>query len=75
MAAGAELEPFGTAGSKADDDKVVEVFRKAGGQAREIDTGSFEKWQALARNSTWKDYAGKSSEAAELLKLSQDIPV
>lgn len=74
-AAGAELEPFGTAGSKADDDRVVEVFRKAGGQAREIDAGSFEKWQALARNSTWKDYAGKSSEAAELLKLSQDVPV
>jgi TRAP-type transport system periplasmic protein len=51
------------------------LFRKAGGQAREIDAGSFEKWQALARNSTWKDYAGRSGEAAELLKLSQDVPV
>ncbi|MCB4806174.1 TRAP transporter substrate-binding protein DctP [Methylobacterium brachiatum] len=73
MAAGAELEPFGTAGSKADEDKVVEVFRKAGVQAQEIDKTAFEKWLALARTSTWKDYAGRSAEAAELLKLSQDI--
>jgi TRAP-type transport system periplasmic protein len=75
MAAGAELEPFGTAGSKADDDKVVAVFQKAGVRAQEIDRAAFETWLALARTSTWKDYAGRSAEAAELLKLSQDIQV
>lgn len=75
MATGAELESFGMAGAMADDDKVVEVFRNAGRQSREIDADSFEKWQTLARNSAWKDYAGRSAEAAELLKLSQDIPV
>ncbi|MCJ2116293.1 TRAP transporter substrate-binding protein DctP [Methylobacterium sp. J-001] len=75
MAVGAELEPFGTMGSKADDEKVVEVFRKAGVQAHEIDAAAFEKWLTLARNSTWKDYASRSTEAAELLKLSQDVRV
>lgn len=73
MAIGAELEPFGTMGSKADDDRVAQVYRRAGVQAHEIDAAAFEKWLTLARNSTWKDYAGRSADAAELLKLSQDV--
>jgi TRAP-type transport system periplasmic protein len=75
MAVGEELEPFGTAGSKTDDDRVVGVFRKAGIQAQDVDAAAFEKWQALARTSTWKDYAGRSAESAELLRLSQDVRV
>jgi hypothetical protein len=43
MAAGAEPEPFGTAGSKADDDKAAEVFRKSRVQAREIDAESLDE--------------------------------
>ena len=75
MAVGAEMEPFGTAGSKADDDRVAEVYRKARAQVHELDAAAFEKWLALARGSTWKEYAGRSADAAELLKLSQEVPV
>ena len=75
MAVGAEMEPFGTAGSKADDDKVAEVYRRAGSQLHEIDAAAFERWLALARETAWKDYAGRSADAAELLRLAQSIPL
>jgi hypothetical protein len=32
-----------------------------------------DKWRAIARETAWKDYAGKTALSAELLKLAEGI--
>ena len=73
MAVGEELEAFGTKGAKADDDKVAEVFTKAGAKTHDLDDAVIEKWRAIARETAWKDYASKSASCAELMKLAEAV--
>ena len=37
--------------------------------------GTVEKWRAIARDTAWKDYAGKTALSAELLKLAEGVQV
>ena len=73
MGVGEDLEAFGTKGAKADDQKVAEVFEKAGAKTHDLDAATIEKWRALARDTAWKDYAGKNADCAELLKMGEAI--
>ncbi len=73
MALGEELEAFGTKGAKTDDDKVAEVFTKAGAKTHDLDDAVIEKWRAIARETAWKDYASKSASCAELMKLAEAV--
>src|SRR5215475_10828951 len=67
MALGAEMEAFGTKESMADDQKVADVF--------DMDDAIVDKWRVIARDTAWKDYAGRSALAAELIKLAENISV
>lgn len=71
MVVGAELEPFGQAGAKADDTKVEEVFAKAGAKVQNMDEATLGKWRDIARETAWKDFANKNASCAELLKLAE----
>ncbi|WP_019905773.1 TRAP transporter substrate-binding protein DctP [Methylobacterium sp. 77] len=73
MAIGAELEPFGQAGAKADDTKVEEIFGKAGAKVQNLDEKTLGQWRDIARETAWKDFAGKSASCAELLKLAEQV--
>ncbi|MGU3361067.1 TRAP transporter substrate-binding protein DctP [Methylobacterium sp. M6A4_1b] len=73
MAIGAELEPFGQAGAKADDTKVEEIFSKAGAKVQNLDEKTLGQWRDIARDTAWKDFAGKSAGCAELLKLAEQV--
>ncbi|MDP4023180.1 TRAP transporter substrate-binding protein DctP [Methylobacterium sp. NEAU 140] len=73
MAVGAELEPFGQAGAKADDTRVEELFAKAGAKVVQLDEPTLGRWRDIARATAWKDYAGKSASCAELLKLAEQV--
>ncbi|WP_238297207.1 TRAP transporter substrate-binding protein DctP, partial [Methylobacterium soli] len=73
MAVGAELEAFGQAGAKADDTKVEEIFSKAGAKVQNLDEATLGKWRDIARDTAWKDYAGKNANCAELLKLAEQV--
>ncbi|WP_375463126.1 TRAP transporter substrate-binding protein DctP [uncultured Methylobacterium sp.] len=73
MAVGAELESFGQAGAKADDTHVEEVFGKAGAKVQNLDEKTMAAWRDIARETAWKDYAGKSAQCAELLKLAEQV--
>ena len=73
MAVGAELESFGQTGAKADDSRVEELFGKAGAKVSQIDEPTLGKWRDIARETAWKDYAGKSATCAELLKLAEQV--
>jgi TRAP-type C4-dicarboxylate transport system substrate-binding protein len=73
MAVGAELETFGLEGAKADDEKVTQVFAKAGAKTHDLDEATLDKWRALARETAWKDYAAKNANCAELMKLAEGM--
>jgi TRAP-type transport system periplasmic protein len=72
---GIELEQFGTREAKADDQKVAEVYAKKGAKVADLDEATVDKWKDIARNTAWKDYAGKTALAAELLKLAEQVQV
>jgi TRAP-type C4-dicarboxylate transport system substrate-binding protein len=73
MAVGEELESFGTKAAQEDDERVAEVFKKAGAQLHDLDEATLDKWRAIARDTAWKDYAAKSANCAELLKLAEAV--
>ncbi len=75
MALGQEMEEFGTKEAMADDQKVSEVYSKKGLQVADLNDATVEKWRAIARDTAWKDYAGKTALSAELLKLAEGVQV
>ncbi len=72
MSVGADLEDFGRKAAMADDVKVAEVYAKAGAKVYDLDAATVGLWRDLAREATWKDYAGRSATAAKLLKMAEE---
>ena len=71
MKVGAEMEKFALEQAKADDQAVAAVYQKAGGKAYDMSDASVKKWQAIARETAWKDFAAKSESCARILKLAE----
>jgi len=59
----------------SDDVKVAEVYAKKGAKVYDLDEAIVDKWRAIARDTAWKDYAGRSALAAELIKLAEGVRV
>jgi TRAP-type C4-dicarboxylate transport system substrate-binding protein len=68
---GAEMEKFGLAAAKEDDQLVAKVYEKAGCKTADLNDASIKKWQAIARTAAWKDYASKTEGCARLLALAE----
>jgi TRAP-type C4-dicarboxylate transport system substrate-binding protein len=75
MAIGAEMEAFGTKEAMADDQKVADVYAKKGAKVADLTDAIVDKWRAIARDTAWKDYAGKTALSAEFLKLAEQVHV
>jgi TRAP-type transport system periplasmic protein len=73
MAVGAELETFARDSAKADDKAAAEVYAKAGAKIYDLDEATVAKWQAIARDTAWKDFANKSESCAGLMKAAQKL--
>ena len=73
MAAGADQEKFATDAAKADDKAAAEVYAKAGAKIYDLDEATLKKWQSIARDTAWKDYADRSESCAALLKAAQKL--
>jgi TRAP-type C4-dicarboxylate transport system substrate-binding protein len=73
MDVGEEIEPIGLEGSKADDQRLSDVYAKAGAQVFEMDAAALEEWKAVARESAWKDFAARSPNTARFLKMAQEV--
>ena len=71
MAVGAELEKFALEAAKKDDIEVAKVYQKAGAKVVDLSQASIKKWQAIARETAWKDYASKNADCAKLLALAE----
>ena len=73
MAVGAELETFARDSAKADDKAAAEVYAKAGAKVYDLDQATVAQWQAIARDTAWKDYAARSESCASLMKAAQKL--
>jgi len=71
MTVGAEMEQFARKSAEADDERVAAVYRKVGAKVADLSPASLTKWQAIARDTAWKDYANHNANCATLLKLAQ----
>ena len=71
MNLGAELETFALEGAKADDQAVANVYQKAGGKAYDLNDAIVKKWQAIARDTAWKDFAARNDSCANIMKLAE----
>jgi len=69
MQVGAELEKFGMEAAKADDQAVGDLYQKRGAQVHDLSAETVKKWQDIARNTSWKDFAEKNETCARLIKL------
>jgi TRAP-type C4-dicarboxylate transport system substrate-binding protein len=71
VSVGADLEKFAYDGAKADDAAVANVYQKSGAKVLDLSAATVAKWQAIARDTAWKDYAAKTERCAQLLKLTE----
>jgi TRAP-type C4-dicarboxylate transport system substrate-binding protein len=70
---GGELEKLALAGARADDHAVAQAYAKAGATVHDLDDAALARWVALARQTAWKDYAGRNETCARLLKLAEAV--
>ena len=73
MASGAEQEKFALDAAKADDKIAADIYAKAGAKIFDLDEATVRKWQAIARDTAWKDYGEKNETSAALLKAAQKL--
>lgn len=73
MEVGASLEKFGMEAAKADDQRVAEVFTKAGDKVVDMDAAAFAKWREVAKNSAWKDFEEKVKNGKALLEMAVSV--
>ena len=71
MAVGAEMEQFAIKAAQADDVAVAQVYQKAGAKVVDLNAEVVKKWQDIARNTAWKDFAARNASCANLLKLAE----
>lgn len=71
MAVGAEMEQFAMKAAQADDIAVAQVYQKAGAKVVDLNAEVVKKWQDIARNTAWKDFAARNASCAKLLALAE----
>jgi TRAP-type transport system periplasmic protein len=73
MGVGGQLEKFAMEAAKADDRIAADVYAKAGAKVYDMDEATLKKWQAIARETAWKDFAEKNASCETLLKAAQKL--
>lgn len=73
MEVGASLEPFVVKSAKEDDQRVADVYTKAGIAVHDMDEAMFEKWRKIAENSAWKDFAEKVKDGKRLMDMATSV--
>ena len=73
MGLGAELEAFARQEAQADDRRAADVYAKAGAKVFDLDAATVAKWQAIARDTAWKDFGERNESCAGLLAAAQKL--
>ena len=72
LAVGEEMVPFNLAGAQSDDLKMARVYADAGVAVHPMEDATVDRWQAVARSSSWRQYAEKTPLAARMLRLAEE---
>jgi len=73
MAVGAEMEQFALKAAQVDDIAVATLYQKAGAKVVDLDAANVKKWQDIARETAWKDFAARNASCANLLTLAEKL--
>ena len=73
MEVGASLEPFAKEAAMADDKELAAVFQKAGAKVVDMDEAAFLKWQAIARDTAYKDFETNVKDGKRLLDMALSV--
>ena len=71
MTAGSEVEAFALRAAQEDDAAVAAVYQSANAKVVDLNAGNLKKWQAIARETAWVDYASKNANCAKLMALAE----
>jgi len=70
---GASLDSFAVTSAKEDDQRVADVYSKAGVTVHDMDEAMFAKWRKLAEKSAWKEFAEKVEDGKRLMDLAISV--
>jgi TRAP-type C4-dicarboxylate transport system substrate-binding protein len=70
---GASLDAFAVKSAKEDDQRVADVYAKAGVTVHDMDEAMFVKWRKIAKASAWKEYAEKVKDGQHLMDLAESV--
>ena len=71
MTVGADLERFAMEAARMDDAAVASVYRGVGAKVVDLDAQALKRWQAVARETAWKEFGERNSNCAKLLSLAE----
>ncbi len=70
---GASLEKFGMEEAKKDDQRMAEVYAKAGAKVHDMDEIAFNKWREIAKETAYKDFAENVKNGKALLDMALSV--
>jgi TRAP-type C4-dicarboxylate transport system substrate-binding protein len=70
---GTKMEAFALENAKADDDRLADVYSKAGVKVTDFNAPALAKWKEIAQASAWADFAKRNESCAALLKLAEAV--
>jgi TRAP-type C4-dicarboxylate transport system substrate-binding protein len=71
--AAAKSEEFFLGLQRESTDKMIEAYKKAGAEVRQMTKAEFDQWIELAKKTSWPEFAAKSADSKELLELLQQV--
>jgi TRAP-type transport system periplasmic protein len=73
MEVGASLEPFAVESAKKDDQRLAEVYTKSGVKVVDMNQAAFDKWLAVARETSYKAFATDVKNGKQLLDMALSV--
>jgi TRAP-type C4-dicarboxylate transport system substrate-binding protein len=73
MEVGASLEPFALKSCREDDQRLAEVYAKAGAHVYDMNEKTFLMWRDLAKKSAWKNFEDKVKNGKKLMEMAQAV--
>ncbi|WP_234085883.1 TRAP transporter substrate-binding protein DctP [Azonexus sp. R2A61] len=70
---GASLEQFGVDEAKKDDQRMAEVYAKAGAKVVDMDEKAFMAWRQVAEQTAFQDFAEKIKDGRNLLDMALSV--
>jgi TRAP-type C4-dicarboxylate transport system substrate-binding protein len=70
---GEEMEPWAKVKAMADDQELNRVYEKAGVKVHQFNAAELAKWREVAAGSSWKEFAAKSEQSAQFLKMAEAV--